>query len=94
MLLSGLSLVAGLAVAWGVVTGILILLLIYRGMVGMHQEDQIFLTSAARGFEAESAAATARIGKIRPYIWVSGVASAAIGLTALAIALIQSLPKG
>ena len=93
MLFSGLSLFAGLAIAWGLVTAVLILLLIYRGMVGMHQEDQVFLTSSARGFEAESAEATARIARLRPYIWFTGIASAVLGLAALTVAIVESLQR-
>lgn len=83
MALSGSSLLTWLIIAWGVVTSILVLLVIYRSMVGMHQEDQIVLSAAARNFEAESEEADARIAKIRPYVLATGWLS---GLLALAIA--------
>jgi len=90
MVIGNVSLLSGLVIAWALVTSILILLLIYRGTVGMHQEDQVFLSASARGFEAESAEATAKIARVRPYVWVSTVLSAALGLAALGLWLVQA----
>jgi len=90
MAIGNVSLLTGLVIAWASVTSILILLLIYRGTVSMHQEDQLFLSASARGFEAESTAATAKIAKVRPYLWGSVVLSAVLGLAALGLWLTQA----
>lgn len=82
MALSGSPLLTGLLIAWGVVTTILVLLMIYRGMVSMHQEDQIVLSAASQTFENESQAADARIARLRPYVmgtaWLSGLLAVVI----------------
>lgn len=85
MVTSSLSLLTWLAIAWGAVTSILIVLVIYRGMIGMHQEEQVFLTSASRGFEAESAEAAARSVKLQPYIRATALLS---GLLAAAVIVV------
>jgi len=50
-----------LFVAWGVVTAILILVLIYRSMLENREEDQIFLDSAAQSMANEQRALVSRI---------------------------------
>ena len=82
MALSGSPLLTGLLIAWGIVTAILVLLMIYRGMVSMHQEDQIVLSAASQTFETESQEADARIARLRPYMlgtaWLSGLLAVVI----------------
>lgn len=91
MQFTGLSLLAWLVIAWGVVTTLLILLAIYRGMIGMHQEEQVFLTSASRGFESESAEASARIARLRPYLVATTTLSALLALCIAAIWVTQAV---
>ena len=83
MALAGTPLLTGLLIAWGVVTSILVLLMIYRGMIGMHQEDQIVLSAASQTFENESQAADVKLAHLRPYVlgsaWLSGVLAVVIG---------------
>ncbi|MFY9528282.1 MAG: hypothetical protein WBC04_13535 [Candidatus Acidiferrales bacterium] len=66
-----------LVVAWGVVTAALISLLIYRGILGSHEDDQIFLDAAEHSMAQEQRVLVARIGRLsRPItglIVVSGV---------------------
>lgn len=53
-----------LVVAWGVVTAILIVFLIYRSSLSTREEDQIFLGSAAEGLASEQRVLVARIEKL------------------------------
>lgn len=89
MAFSGYSLLTWLVIAWAFFTTLLILLAIYRGLVGMHQEDQVFLTEAARGFAAESAAAGVRLAKLRPYVVATSSASVALAVAIAAIWVTQ-----
>jgi hypothetical protein len=56
-------------VLWSVVTAILIILLIYRGQLQNHEEDQIFLDKAGDGMAADQRLLVMRIEKLsRPII--------------------------
>ncbi|HEY7838362.1 MAG TPA: hypothetical protein VIC54_07165 [Terriglobales bacterium] len=91
MQFTGLSLLTWLIVAWGVVLSILVLLMIYRGMIGMHQEDQLFLSAGEHHFEAESAVAAARVAKLRPYILSTGVLAALLTASVIAVVVMQAM---
>jgi hypothetical protein len=53
-----------LLVAWGVITAILILVLIYRSMLENREEDQIFLDAAAQSMANEQKLIVARIERL------------------------------
>lgn len=93
MLFSGLPLLTWLVIAWAFFTTILILLVIYRAMVGMHREEQVFLTEASRGFESESAAASARLAKLRPYIRAATALSAVLAASIAAVFVTQTMQR-
>lgn len=93
MAISSFSLLTWLLIGWALFATIFVLLLIYRGVVGMGQEDQLFLTSAGRGFEAESAAATAKIAKLRPWVWGSGLTVAAFSLAVAGVFVLQTMQR-
>ena len=50
-----------LMLAWGVVTAVLVLMLIYRSMLENREEDQIFLDAAGQSMANEQRAVVARI---------------------------------
>ena len=93
MQFTGFSLLTGLIVAWGLVTAILVLLLIYRGMIGMHQEDQLFLSSTSHAFEGESREAVTRMGRLRPYVWAGSVASAVLGVAVIGMLVVRTVQR-
>lgn len=66
-----------LLVAWGVLTTLLILLLIYRSTLTMHEEDQLFLSDSDAHMEQEQMAVLRKVNKLTPLVWglssVSGV---------------------
>jgi hypothetical protein len=67
---------------WGVLTGILIILLIYRSQLSNREDDQLFLDQAGEGMAAEQRVIVARIeGLGRPIavlFWLSGILFAAV----------------
>jgi hypothetical protein len=73
---------APLLITWGIVTGILICVLIYRSMLENREGDQIFLDAATQSMASEQRALVARIEKLsRPItalIVVSGVLLVAV----------------
>jgi hypothetical protein len=62
-------------IAWGVVTAIFMLLLIWRSVLSSHEDDQIFLDAAQDHMAREQAALVAKIQKISRPLLGSGIAS-------------------
>ncbi len=60
---------------WGVLTGILILLLIYRSTLAMHEDDQLFLNDAESHLQIEQTELQRRMNRIQPILRVLGAGS-------------------
>lgn len=67
-----------LLIVWGALTGILIILLIYRGTLNMHEDDQLFLDEAESHMAKEQQELIIRMNKIQPWVWVFGSSSAVL----------------
>jgi hypothetical protein len=75
--------VYGLLVAWGVVTAVLVIALIYRSTLSTHEEDQIFLGSASDPMASEQRALVARIEKLsRPITMLVVLSGSLLAVTA------------
>jgi hypothetical protein len=70
------SSLAILWVVWGAITLVFTALLIYRSLIGMKEEDQIFLDPAEASLENEQRELLKRIQRLSPYIKGFGLASA------------------
>src|SRR5216683_5000979 len=81
----------GLLVVWGVLTAILIILLIYRGTLTMHEDDQLFLNESDTHMEQEQAEVLSKVNKIGPYVKVLGAVSGVLILVIAGIYLYQGL---
>jgi hypothetical protein len=64
-----------LLIAWGAITVVLIVLLIYRSTLTMHEDDQLFLDDSSIHMQEEQLALQRRMTKIQPLVRVLGVAS-------------------
>jgi len=69
-----------LATTWAVLTTVLVVLLIYRHVLAMHEDDQLFLDNAESQFEREQRELMARMNRVRPFV---NVLSASSGLLVL-----------
>jgi Tfp pilus assembly protein PilN len=67
-----------LLAAWGVVTVVLIVVLIYRSSVATHEEDQLFLDDAEASLASEQRAVVARLERLSRPITVLTVVSGAL----------------
>ena len=65
-------------VAWIVFTAVLVVLLIYRGTLTMHEDDQLFLDSAEDHMQKEQQELIGRMEKITPWVRLSGAGSAVL----------------
>ncbi len=62
-------------IAWGVVTGILVILLIYRSTLTMQEDDQLFLDESGSGMAEEQRQLMIKLKKITPLVRVLGITS-------------------
>jgi Tfp pilus assembly protein PilN len=70
-------------VVWAVLTALLIILLIYRSTLSMHEEDQLFLDESQKQMETEQAEIHSRMNRTQ---WPMRVLGAASGMLILLIA--------
>ena len=74
-----------LLIAWGAITVVLIVLLIYRSTLTMHEDDQLFLDDSSMHMQEEQLALQRRMSKIQPFVRILSVAS---GVLIVAIAVV------
>lgn len=75
--------VYGLLVAWGLVTAVLVIALIYRSTLSTHEEDQIFLGSGGDPMASEQRALVARIERLsRPITMLVVLSGSLLAVTA------------
>src|SRR5207302_10247344 len=64
-----------MATVWGALTGVLVILLIYRSTLTIQEDDQLFLDDTQSTMEKEQAALMSKVNKINPFVKVLGAAS-------------------
>ncbi len=65
----------GLLVAWGILTGVLIVLLIYKSTLSMHEDDSIFLHETESQMHKDQTEVLVKMKKITPIVRVLGALS-------------------
>ena len=65
-----------LLIVWGGLTAVLIILLIYRGTLNMHEDDQLFLDEVESHIAKEQQDLLAKMNKIQPWVRIFGTCSA------------------
>ena len=88
-----MSTLFGLLIAWGVLTAALIALLIYRGTLTMHEDDQLFLTESESHMAQEQVEIMQKVKKLGPFVKILGTASAVLILTIAGVAIYQGLTQ-
>lgn len=73
--MSGISPATATLILWGVVTAFLIALLIYRSLIAMKEDDQLFLDPAASNMEKEQQQVRKTLERLAPYTKILGATS-------------------
>ena len=80
-----------LLVAWGVLTAALIALLIYRGTLSMHEDDQLFLGESESHMAREQVEIMQKVNRLGPFVKVLGTASGVLILGIAGLAIYQAM---
>jgi len=80
-----------LLVAWGVLTTALIALLIYRGTLTMHEDDQLFLDESESHMAREQVEIMQKVNRLGPFVKVLGTASGVLILGIAGLAIYQAM---
>jgi hypothetical protein len=73
-----MTMMTTLLVVWGAFTLVLIVLLIYRGTLTMHEDDQLFLDSAEDHMQKEQQELIGKMEKLTPWVRICGAGSAVL----------------
>ena len=83
--MNGLSPLMLLWITWSAITAVLVVLVIYRAVVGIHEEDQLFLNQAQTSPEIEQFRTLKRIHHLDLFIKGFGILSGVLLLVIAAI---------
>ncbi len=64
-----------LLIAWGIVTGILLILLFYRSTLTRQEDDQLFIDESSSSRATEQRELIAKVNKINPLVKMAGATS-------------------
>ena len=78
---------------WAVATAILVGLLIYRGLLSMKEDDQLFLGEGERHMAAEQAAIVGKLQVVSRYSLIVGIVSGALLLAIAGMWTYQELMR-
>ena len=89
--MSGFTPLTLLLIFWGVVTAVFIGLMIWKSLVGMQEDDQIFLDDAEAGFAKDQQEIVDKVKRITTYAKGFGFASAGLILVIAGIVIYRGL---
>lgn len=82
-----------LFVAWIAFTVIFVVLLIYRGTLTMHEDDQLFLDQAEDHMQKEQQELIGKMERLTPWVRISGVGSAVLIVVMGGLWLISAMTR-
>ncbi len=80
-----------LLIAWAAITVVLIILLIYRSTLSMHEDDQLFLDESSSNLRAEQEELQVRMKKITPFVRILGALSGLLIVAVGAMWVVQRM---
>ncbi|HTZ97596.1 MAG TPA: hypothetical protein VMB18_14440 [Terriglobales bacterium] len=72
---------------------LLVLLLIYRSTLSMHEDDQLFLTESESHMQREQIEVMQKLNKVTPMVKWLGAASGVLGLVIVGVFVYQQLQQ-
>jgi hypothetical protein len=91
--MSGISPLTISLIIWGLVTAIFAVLMMYRSLVTMREDDQLFLNSNDSKAAEEQREVQHRISTITPYTKGFGYASAGLAMVSAGLWVYQSMTR-
>ncbi len=88
-----MSMMTILLIVWGALTLVLVLLLIYRSTLTLHEDDQLFLDEASANLRIEQEQLQLRMKRVTPYVRILGAASGLLILFIAGMAVWQQMNK-
>jgi hypothetical protein len=82
-----------LAVIWAILTVMLIIVLIYRSTLSMHEDDQLFLDDSTSNLRAEQEQLLSKMRKVTPWVRILGAASGLLILVIAGMAIWQQMNR-
>jgi hypothetical protein len=82
-----------LLILWVGFTLILVILLIYRGTLTMHEDDQLFLDSAEEHMQREQQEIIGKMNRLTPWVRVCGAGSALLIAAIAGLALYNNITR-
>lgn len=79
------SLLIGVFVVWAAVTALWIMLMICRGVIGMREEDQVFLHRGEESLVREQQEVVRKLKRLSPHLIWSGILSILLLLVFVAL---------
>jgi hypothetical protein len=80
-----------LLIAWGIITIVFIVLVIWRSLLSGHEDDQIFIEPGEEGKAREQRELIGRINKLSRPMLTSGIASGVLLLVIAGMVVYQGL---
>ena len=91
--MSGISpLMWGLFV-WAAITSVFVILMIYRSLITMREDDQLFLDPTQTALQNEQKVIQQKLDHLRPYTKGFGYASAAVGAGLAGLWVFQAITR-
>ena len=85
--------VVWLLALWGVLTTVLVILLIYRSTLTMHEDDQLFLGESEAHMQKEQAELMQKVDRLTPFLRWLGAASGLLILVIAGLAVYDGLTR-
>jgi hypothetical protein len=82
-----------LIIVWAVLTVALIIVLIYRSTLSMHEDDQLFLDDSTSNLRAEQEQLMMKMKKVTPLVRILGAASGLLILVIAGMAIWQQMNR-